>query len=151
MVENQLGWVVGYFRWLTPENFARGPAHFFDHAPPEAQAAIRAEVLEEVRAAMRAQGVGRHSVDDIVELGCRSLAALSAILGDQPFLFGEQPCGTDATVFCMLAALYTPFFPSVLQDRAQAFGNLVAYTDRLMALFYPEFPWKAAPEPALAA
>ncbi|WP_374467995.1 glutathione S-transferase family protein [Phenylobacterium sp.] len=151
MLENQLGWVIGYFRWLTPENFERGPAHFFDHAPPEAQAAIRAEVLAEVRAAMHAQGVGRHAVEDIVELGLRSLDALSEILGDKPFLFGDRPCGTDATAFCMLAALYTPFFPCALQEKARAFGNLVAYTDRLMGLFYPEFPWKAEPETALAA
>lgn len=151
MLENQLGWVIGYFRWLTPENFARGPAHFFDDAPAEAQDAVRAEVLAEVRAAMRAQGVARHSDAEVVELGLRSLSALSEILGDKPFLFGDRPCGADATAVGMLSALLTPVFPCELQDRAQAFGNLVAYTDRLMALFYPEFPWKAAAAPALAA
>ena len=151
MLENQLGWVIGYFRWLTPENFKKGPAHFFDGAPADMQDALREEVLREVRAAMRAQGVARHSDEEIVELGLRSLAALSEILGDQAFLFGDRPCGADATALAMLAALYTPFFPCALRDRAQAFGNLVAYTDRLMALFYPEFPWAAEAAEPLAA
>ncbi|MCR5878335.1 glutathione S-transferase C-terminal domain-containing protein [Phenylobacterium sp. J367] len=123
MLENQLGWVIGYFRWLTPENFARGPAHFFDGAPPEARDAIHEEVLREVRAAMRAQGVARHSDAEIVELGLKSLAALSEILGDQRFLFGDRPSGADATALGMLTALYTPFFPCELQERAQGFAN----------------------------
>lgn len=151
MLENQLGWVIGYFRWLTPENFARGPAHFFDDAPEELREALRLEVLREVRAAMRANGVARHTQAEVVDLGLRSLSALSVILGDKPFLMGGRPCGADATALGMLAALYTPFFPCELQDRAQAFGNLVAYADRLMALFYPDFPWKAARPVAAAA
>jgi glutathione S-transferase len=151
MLENQLGWVIGYFRWLTPQNFEKGPAHFFDDAPPEAQQAIRDQVLSEVRAAMRAQGVARHTDAEIVELGLRSLSALAEILGDQAFLFGDRPCGVDATALGMLSALYTPFFPCELQDRAQSFANLTAYTDRMMGLFYPAFPWRAEPEAALAA
>ncbi|HEY8615091.1 glutathione S-transferase family protein [Phenylobacterium sp.] len=151
MLENQLGWVIGYFRWLTPENFERGPAHFFDDAPEGLQAELRAEVLREVRAAMRAQGVARHTDAEIVELGLRSLSALSEILGAQAYLFGDRPCGADAVAVAILAALYTPVFPCELQARAQAYGNLVAYTDRLMAAFYPEFAWEVQPEPALAA
>lgn len=151
MCENHLGWAIGYFRWLTPENFERGPAHFFDDAPCEMREALRAEVLGEVRAAMRAQGIARHTDGEIVELGMKSLSALSAILGDKPFLMGSRPCGADATVFAMLAALYTPHFPCELQRRAQGFGNLVAYTDRLMALFYPQFAWAGAEAFELAA
>ncbi|HVL43042.1 MAG TPA: glutathione S-transferase C-terminal domain-containing protein, partial [Brevundimonas sp.] len=52
-------------------------------------------------------------------------------------------CGTDATAFAMLAGLYTPFFASELRARGERFGNLVAYADRLMARFYPAFPWAA--------
>lgn len=151
MLENQLGWVIGYFRWLTPENFARGPAHFFDGAPPEARDALHEEVLREVRAAMRAQGVARHSDAEIVELGLKSLTALSEILGDKPFLFGDRPCGADATALAMLSALYTPVFPCALQAKAEEFANLVAYADRLMTLFYPDFPWKADADTQLAA
>ncbi|HET6971599.1 MAG TPA: glutathione S-transferase C-terminal domain-containing protein, partial [Phenylobacterium sp.] len=51
------------------------------------------------------------------------------------------PCGADATVFALLAAILTPFFPSELRRRAEGFGTLVAYVDRLMAQFYPEFEW----------
>ena len=136
MMENHYGWTLAKERWLDPVNFAKGPAHFFDGAP----AGVREEVQAEVQ--RRVQGtIGRHSDLETVALGVRSLAAVAAILADKRFLFGDRPCGADATVFALLAATYTPFFEGELKRRAEGFGTLVAYVDRLMARFYPEFEW----------
>ena len=33
MTENHFTWSMTYARWMLPENFAKGPAHFFDGAP----------------------------------------------------------------------------------------------------------------------
>jgi glutathione S-transferase len=152
MVENQLCWIGSHARWLIPANFETGPARFFDSAPDATRDHLRADVLDRVRATMLAVGVGRHSEPEIVALGVRSLAALSVILDGKPFLMGSRPCGADATVFAVLAMILTPHFESELRRRARAFGNLVAYVDRLMAQFYPEFPWNvAAPRAAVAA
>jgi glutathione S-transferase len=57
---------------------------------------------------------------------------------------GDRPCGVDATAFAMLAGLLTPFFDSALRERAEGYGNLVAYTDRMMARFFSDFPWGVA-------
>lgn len=137
MMENHFAWALVNERWLDPENFAKGPARFFDGAPD----GVREMVLEEVRRNVRAAGVGRQSDLEIVALAVRSLAAVSAMLGDKPYLFGRRPCGADATVFAMLAGVLTPFFQGEIRRRAEGFGNLVAYVDRLMARFYPEFEW----------
>lgn len=144
MMENHFCWAMVFERWLDPVNFAKGPAHFFDGAPD----AVREGVLDEVRANVRAGGMGRHSDLEIVALGVRSLAAVAAILGDKRYLFGDRPCGADATVFAMLAGTLTPFFEGELRRRAEGFGTLVAYVDRLMAQFYPEFEWDLAPAKA---
>jgi glutathione S-transferase len=137
MMENHFSWTLVTERWLDPENFAKGPAHFFDGAPE----GVREAVLDEVRKNVRAVGIGRHTELEIVALAVRSLAAVSAILGDKPYLFGSRPCGADATVFAVLAGILTPFFTGEIRRRAEGFGNLVAYVDRLMAQFYPEFEW----------
>lgn len=141
MLENHLYWAIGYFRWLVPENFERGPAHFFDDAPEELRDQVRRDALKEVRAAMKANGVGRHSEPEIADLAMRSLAALSTILGDRAYLMGDRPCGADAAMLGMLSALYAPQFPCELRTRAERLGNLVAYADRLMARFFPECDW----------
>jgi glutathione S-transferase len=137
MMENHFGWVQAKERWLDPVNFAQGPAHFFDGAPE----GVKEAVQDQVRTNIFNMGVGRHSELEQVALGVRSLAAVAAILGDKPFLFGSRPCGADATVFAMLAATLTPYFDGELKRRAEGFGTLVAYVDRLMARFYPEFEW----------
>jgi glutathione S-transferase len=144
MLENHFGVTTGVARWLIPDNFAKGPAHFFDRAPEEMRAKLREDVLERVRASFRAQGVGRHTDEEIVTLGVRSLTALSAILGDKPYLFGDRPSGVDATAFAMLAGILTPYFDSPLRRKAEGFANLVAYTARMMREFYPDHPWQAA-------
>ena len=142
MIENHFNWASGYTRWLIPDNFAKGPAHFFDGAPEHLRDAIREDVLGRVAENMRIAGLARHTPDEITELGARTLSALSMLLGWKPYLMGDKPCGTDATAFASLAGLMTPFFDSPLRQRALEFSNLVAYVDRMMARYYPEHPWQ---------
>ncbi|HEX2561807.1 glutathione S-transferase family protein [Phenylobacterium sp.] len=147
MVENHFAWTTVPGRYFIPENFEKGPGHFFDATPGALRRQLQEEMLEEVHFRTRAI-LGRHGPDEIVELGVISLRALSTLLGDKPCLFGERPAGVDATVFAMLAALTTPFFDTPLRRRAQAFPNLIAYVDRMMAQFYPDHPWAGAGAPA---
>ena len=142
MIENHFNWASGYTRWLIPDNFAKGPAHFFDGAPEHLRDAIREDVLGRVAENMRIAGLARHTPDEITELGARTLSALSMLLGWKPYLMGDKPCGTDATAFASLAGLMTPLFDSPLRQRALEFSNLVAYVDRMMARYYPEHPWQ---------
>jgi glutathione S-transferase len=141
MAENHLGWFGVQARWLIPENFAKGPAHFFDAAPEAIRAKVRDEALERVRSAVLAAGVTRHTEPEMLALATRSLAAVAVVLGDQPYLFGARPCGADATVFGILAFLLSPFFESPLRRQAEGFPGLTAYVDRMMREFYPQFPW----------
>ena len=96
---------------------------------------------------LKAVGMGRHSPEEIVELGAWSLTALSEMLGNKSFVMGHRPTSVDAVVFAMLAQILTPFFDSPLRRRAEALPNLVAYAERMMAGYYPEF----APEMCEAA
>jgi glutathione S-transferase len=143
MVEHELAPAVGYFRWLVPENFERGPGRWFEDAPAEMREQLKRNLQEEVRKVMVARGIARHSEAEIVGLGVRSLKALSVFLGEKPYLMGEMPCGADAFVFATLAGAMTPHFPSPLRDEAVKFPNLVAYAGRMMDRFFPGFEWDA--------
>ena len=148
MIENQFGYAVGHARFFIAENFDKGPAHYVDGAPEEQREGLRQALKERVGETFRAVGVGRHEPREIEWLGRRSLEAMAEILGDQDYLMGDQISGVDAIAFAMLAALLTPFFDSPLRRRAERFPNLVAYVDRLMAQFYPDFPWRRFAEAA---
>lgn len=146
MVDHQLAPAVGYFRWLVPANFAKGPAQFFAFVPAEQRDAFVAEVLTRVRADSMARGVGRHTEEEIVRIAARALRAIEIMLADKPYLMGDEPVGADAFVFAVLAAAMTPFFETPIRDLALQSPTLVAYVDRMMARFYPDFVWSCAPE-----
>lgn len=141
MLEDHLGWAMGYFRWLDPANFAKGPAQFFNAAPEPARDRLREEARMKVTASMWGHGISRHRPEEIAELGYRSLAAASAMLGDRAFFMGEEPKAVDATALGVLAAVMTPFFDTPLRRRAETLPNLGAFVDRMMALFYAEHAW----------
>lgn len=141
MLENHLGWASAYARFMVPENFRKGPAQWFAFAPEPMRAKMQEELLANVRVNLRAIGIARHSSDEIWELGARSLGAVSALLGDKPYLMGETESGVDATAFGILAGVLTPFFDSPLRRAAEGYLNLVEYVDLMMARYYPEHRW----------
>jgi len=149
MIENHFGWTSSYARWMLPENFEKGPAHFFDHAPEAIRAKLREDVQNRVAANLKAVGIGRHSPEEILALGDRSLSALSTLLSGKPYLFGDRPSGVDAIAFGVLAGVLTPFFDSPLRRKAEGYANLTAYVDRMMRKYYPDHAW-ALPKDAVA-
>jgi glutathione S-transferase len=140
-IEHHLYWALIGARWVDPENFAKGPAHFFDGAPEHLRERLREDAQFRVAENYLLSGLGRHAPDEDIDLAARSLLALSVQLGDKPYLMGEVPCGTDATAFGALAGILTPFFTSSLRERTEQFGNLTAYVDRMMLQYYPDFAW----------
>jgi glutathione S-transferase len=148
MIEHHLYWALVGARWINAENFAKGPANFFNDLPDAQRDAIRAGAREAVTHNYLVSGLGRHTPDEALELAGRSLMALSLMLADKLYLMGDRPCGADATAFAILAGIMTPYFDSPLRTRLLQFGNLTAYVDRMMAQFYPEHAWQCAAEAA---
>jgi glutathione S-transferase len=141
MIEHHVYWALVGARWVDPENFAKGPTHFFDGAPEHVRDKLREDAQFRVAENYLLSGLGRHGPDDDIDLALRSLFALSVQLGDKPFLMGERPCGTDATAFGAIAGILTPFFESRLRAETERFENLTAYVDRMMQQYYPGFAW----------
>ena len=148
MIEHHVYWALVGARWVDSGNFAKGPAHFFDGAPDDRREKLREDAQFRVAENYLLSGLGRDAPDDDVELAVRSLYALSLQIADKPYLMGEVPCGADATAFGALAGILTPFFESKLRARAEQFGNLVGYVDRMMRRHYPDFAWTQAKEAA---
>jgi len=141
MLENHFYWAVVQARWLIPENFAKGPTMFFESIPAAFRDQARAEAISRVADRVLSSGLTRHTLSEQLDLATRTLCALSLQLDAKPYLFGNEPCGADATAFGMLASALTPFFDSALQRRVEEFDNLAAYVGRLMAQFYPAHAW----------
>ncbi len=139
MCEDHLYWIVVDARWSDDDNFARGPAKFFDAAPAPIRPLVKAFIRRGLKRSLRGHGLGRHSASEIAELGRRDLGALAAILGDKAFLFGAAPCGADATVGAFVTACLAKVFLTPVREAAEAQANLVAYSQRMLKRYYPDF------------
>lgn len=53
---------------------------------------------------------GRHSREEIAEMACDDIQAISAYLADKPFLLGDTVSSIDATLYGMLCSSQYFFF-----------------------------------------
>ena len=135
LLEDHLYWAMLALRWGDDANFAKGPSQFFAGLAEPARQERRARFRETIRA----QGIGRHAPNEIAAFGERSLAALSALLGDRPYLFGATPSAADATLYAFFASTAAPFFEGSLARAARAKANLMDHAECLRRRYFPEF------------
>jgi glutathione S-transferase len=126
-------------RWVNYDNFDKGPRRFFDSAPALLRPLIIAKTRRGVRATLHGQGLGRHSVAETEQIVIEGIDALADFIGDKPYLMGNAPCGADATTFSWVAGFLNPHFDGPIHRAAMSRANLVAYRDRGMARWYPDF------------
>lgn len=138
MCEDHLYWVMMYERWAIDENFEKGPRTFFDIAPAIVRPLVARSVRKGVLRSLDGHGFGRHTHEELVQIATRGFDSLATILGDRPYLFGDVPCGADATIHAWVAGFMTDFFRTPTQAAIKEHANLVAYRDRGLAEWFPE-------------
>jgi glutathione S-transferase len=138
LCEDHLYWFIIQARWLDGDNFQRGPASYFKKVPGPLRPVISMIVRRQIRRSLHGQGAGRYAPDERAVLADRALASLSGILGDKPYLMGNEPCGADATVFSFVAGALCPVFETPLHYKAKAYPNLLDYCTRLTQQYFPD-------------
>jgi glutathione S-transferase len=73
------------------------------------------------------------------QLAARDIDAIADYLAQKPYLMGEVPCGADATVFPFMAHALCPLSATAIRPCAEQKSNLVAYRDRMMQRYFPDF------------
>lgn len=139
LVEDNLYWAMVWSRWALDENFEKGPARVFDQLPVEIQDVTRQKQRATVLGYLDGQGLGRHTAVEITAITKRGYWALSKLLGDKPYMLGDDPCSLDASVYGQVASALTDFFDSPVREAVMAFPNLVEYNQRMTARYFPNW------------
>ena len=97
-------------------------------------------VRRKVKGDLWSHGIGRHTVQDLYGIAERDLLAVSEILGQKKFLFGEKPSLADAAVFAFVAAATRdcPQSPFAELTKFKA-KNLERHARRMKELYYPDW------------
>jgi|SRR5208337_3458348 len=139
MCEEHLYWLIVDVRWLDDANFRAGEAKIFQSFPAPLRPLIERYARRTIRRTLRLQGLGRHDAAAKLELAKRDFLAISDLLADKPFLFGDEPRGADASVGAFVIGALAKAIVAPLRDAAESRPNLVAYGERMTKRFFAEF------------
>jgi glutathione S-transferase len=136
MLEDHVYWLVLVERWLDDGNFDKGPASFFKAMPAPMRPLVKSLVRGKIRKAAVAQGLFRHNEEERRILARRALESVSVLLGERPFLFGDEPRGADATLGAFALAALSPTFNSAVRDELRKFPSLCSYASRIEQRYF---------------
>ncbi len=136
MIEERFYWVIVHSRWIDEKNWPSIKEFWFSSMPPIVRNIIPIIAQKQVRARIKAHGLGAHEVSDIYAFGAQDLSAMSAQLGDKDFMFGDNPTSLDATAYPMIANALLKEFQGPLLDSASQFDNFNPYVERCQKLWF---------------
>jgi glutathione S-transferase len=143
LIEQNIFWYVVYSRSKNIDWFATSNG-FADHVQGVKKFFFKNFMLRQLRKNLvkkcRAQGIGVHKVDEVVEMCKNDLRALSTYLDGKKYLTGDKPVKVDATAFGHLCQLYyTPQCADIKTFMEQETKNLVDYLNRIKKNYWTDW------------
>lgn len=136
IVEEHLYWACAFDRWIDDDIWSSYKPILFSICTLQEYETVPVQAREAMRQQLHGQGLGRHSRDEVYELGNADTTALAAYLGDRPYFMGRAPTSLDATMYGFLAHLIYAGYESPLNSHARSFVNLRSYCERMRTRYY---------------
>jgi len=136
MLEEATYFPMVWLRWGNDEGWAEYRKVMLGFAPKVIGGPILAMIRRTILGQLFAQGTGRHAPESINDFVIADFMAVSEVLGDKPYLFGDEPTTFDATVYGFLASVLA--FPVASKARTflQKQDNLIRYDERVRTRYF---------------
>jgi glutathione S-transferase len=138
MLEESLYYVSSYSKWIDDEGFAIYSAELFAGMPAEQLEYVPPMVRKRVTEKLHAQGIARHTRDEVYAVGMDDVRAFEQLLGDGPYLYGAQPTSFDACAFGVIGNLKDGPFDTPMRDRINDTPIVATYIDRIRTTWFSD-------------
>jgi glutathione S-transferase len=138
MLEDSLYFVSSYSKWVDDEGFEIYSAELFAGMPAEQLEYVPPMVRKRVIEKLHAQGIARHSRDEVHALGIQDVQAFGDLLDNQPYLFGDQPTSYDACAFGVIGNIKDGPFVSPVRDATRNTRNIADYIQRIRQQYFAD-------------
>ncbi len=135
-LDENLYWCLVYSRWILDDTWQVVKASFFGGLPWPIRVIVPSMIQRKVRKNLYGQGLGRHSKEEVLAISDKSFSALSTLLAEQDYFFGEQPSTFDATVYAILCQFISTNCDNEFNAKARSYSNLVLFCQRIEKLHY---------------
>jgi len=127
-------WSLEYYRWV--DNYKNTKKSYANSLPPVMNVLSPKLFQNKIKKQVEAHGLC--GGDYVYERAIDDLKAFSLILGERPFLMGEEPASVDAALFSLLASV-TYSCPESKQAelmKQEEYSNLAKYVERMKQDFW---------------
>lgn len=139
MLEENTYWALVYNRYVDCFN------DFKKLVPPPSGGSLGFNVSQKMfqrkmQKCLDGQGLGRHSSEELYKIAKDDLKALSDLLGEKEFLFGDNPSSFDCTVFGLCAnILYSGMESPMCTYIKENAKNVKALCDKIKEIYWQDW------------
>ncbi len=137
-LEENLYFILVYFRWLDEDTWPKTREAFFKRLPWLARIFVPGIARKKTMKALYGQGISRHSKAEILEFAEQAFDALSDFLDNKKYAMGERLCSLDATLYAFLAEAILVDQDSEVNEMARRYPVLVKYCQRIHKQYYSQ-------------
>lgn len=139
MLEERTYWAgMIYPRWIKTDHHRLIADTFFAEIPGFIRMPLFRTIAKGVAKAADGHGIGRHSGDEIYDLGLDDIKTVESVLGAKKFMLRDKPAEVDATVYAFLIGMAAEVFPTPIQAYIRSSETLMAYLDRMDEIVFGE-------------
>lgn len=109
-----------------------------DSVPAYEGESIAEEIGKNFRNQLYAQGMGRHSDEEICQIITADFQALSDFLAEKPFFMGNKPTTLDATAYAYIGNFVKPPLGHPIVDYIFQLDNLCQHFERMNQQFFSD-------------
>ena len=138
MAEEHLYFHIVNDRWGRPEVWKLTRPVYFSGLPIFLRKIVPASLRKQAITALSWMGIGRFSEEMLETRVKQDLAAISTVLGDKKYLFGDRACFADIAIVPQLAAMAAAPCKTAASKAVQSNNNLSRYIARFQENHYPK-------------
>ena len=138
MAEEHLYFHIVNDRWGRDEVWKKTMPVYFGDMPALLRLFVPASLRKQVKSGLNFLGISRFSEKMLKDRLEQDLAAISDILADKDFLFGEKACFADAAIVPQLAAIAATPGDTQASKAIKSNKNLYEYIGRFQVKHYPK-------------
>ncbi len=139
LLEFDLFWQINYSRWVDPAGWARFRPDIRVRLPLPMRLFGLPMVRRRLMRTCRMLGLKPDQPQKAYDIGRGHIDAVADLLGDSPFMLGENISSVDFSALGVLGNIMRQPAPSPIRDHANDRENLVTWLDRMWDLAFRDW------------
>jgi len=135
-LDESLYWCLVYSRWVKEDTWPLLQDAFFSQIPIPFKWIMPSIIRKDVKNTLKRQGYGRHSETELLTIADEHFSALSTLLGESDYFFGDKVSSFDAIAYAALCEFISVDFFNSFNQQARKYDNLIQYCKRIETQYY---------------